>query len=190
MNKNRACNETPEDEPEPEGSVEALQHALKEKEQALAKAQDELLRARAELQNQAKRAERNVEDARKYGVTRLLEALLPLRDSMELAIEAAREKHRVKPLLEGNVLNLKTLDSILKNFGVELIEPEKGEDFDPNLHEAISEAPSSDVSPDSILQTHQKGASLNGRVIRPARVTVSKAAPDSDEETESKNETN
>jgi len=162
-------------------SSEALQEKVQRLEEELAKKEDALLRSRADLQNQAKRRARDVEEARQYGITKLLEALLPLRDSMELGIYAALEEHKLEALLEGYQLNLKSLDSTLAQFGVELIAPESGEAFDPNLHEALSTVPTGEVPAGSIFQTHQKGVCLNGRVIRPARVSVAKE-PETDGE--------
>lgn len=153
-------------------SLERLQEKLKLKE-------EELLRARAEIDNQRKRNERNVAEARQYGITKLLEALLPLRDSMELGIDAANEEHSLESFIEGCALNLKTLDSILTDFGVELIAPQKGDPFDLNLHEAICTMPTHDLEPDTVFQIHQKGVRLNGRMIRPSRVVVAKK-PDED----------
>lgn len=157
-----------------EASLEECRQALSDCQQESAQRQEALLRTRAELDNQSKRAARELEKAHKYAVARLLEALLPVKDSLELGLEAAQSAPSIEALHKGMALTLEKLESVLKEFGVEAIDPH-GEPFDPARHEAMSMAPLAELPPNSVAQVHQKGYLLHGRVLRPARVTVSKS---------------
>jgi molecular chaperone GrpE len=149
---------------------EALITCKQETEQRL----QALLRARADLDNHRKRAAREMEKTRKYAVGRLLEALLPVKDSLEMGLEATGADTPIDVVRHGMELTLEKLDAVLADFGVERIDP-KGQPFDPERHEAMTMAPIAELPPNSVAQVHQKGYLLNGRLIRPARVTVSKA---------------
>jgi molecular chaperone GrpE len=133
-----------------------------------------LLRARADLDNHRKREAREMENTRKYAVGRLLNALLPVKDSLEMGLEATRAEPAIDVVRHGMELTLEKLDAVLADFGVETIDP-KGQPFDPERHEAMSMAPIAELPPNSVAQVHQKGYLLNGRLIRPTRVSVSKA---------------
>lgn len=135
---------------------------------------DRYLRTAAELENVRKRAARDVENARKFAVERFATELLAVKDSLEMGIAAAAETTGVESLLEGSRMTLKQLDATLERFGLAEVDPE-GEPFDPALHEAMTTQPSDDVEPDTVLTVYQKGYTLNGRLLRPARVVV--AAP-------------
>ena len=130
------------------------------------------LRAVAELDNLRKRNAREVENAHKFGVERLAAALLPVRDSMEAALASAGDTDSAA-LLDGQRATLRLLDEALKSAGIEEIDPE-GEPFDPSQHEAMSMLPSAEVEPNSVLQVVQKGYRIHERVLRPARVIVSR----------------
>ena len=132
------------------------------------------LRTVAELDNVRKRAARDVENARKYGLERLAGELLPVRDSLEAGIGAAEEAgDDAAALIEGAKATLKLLDGALAKFQVELIDPE-GEPFDPERHEAMSVIPNGDVEPNTVVTVVQKGFAIHDRLLRPARVLVSK----------------
>lgn len=130
------------------------------------------LRAVAELDNLRKRNARELENARKYGAERFAAAVLPVRDSIEAAL-AAGETVDAATLLEGERATLRLLDEALKGAGIEEIDPQ-GEPFDPTQHEAIGMLPSADLEPNSVLEVIQKGYGLHDRVLRPARVLVSR----------------
>lgn len=148
-------------------SVDALQ-------QQVADLREALLRQQAEMENQRKRLSRDVENAHKYGLERLINELLPIKDSMEMEQEAAsKEDVDVTTLKEGSALILKMLDSTLEKFGVQAVEAE-GEKFDPQLHEAMSMVPVPDAEPNTVIMVQQKGYLLNERLLRPARVIVAK----------------
>ena len=138
---------------------------------------DRYLRAAAELENVRKRAARDVEKARKFALEGFGRELLGVVDSFEMGLAAA-DNADAKALLEGSEATLKQLLTALERFGIEVVDP-VGQPFDPELHEAISMQPSADMEPNSVLTAVQKGYTLNGRLLRPARVVVStEAAPD------------
>jgi len=138
---------------------------------------DRYLRAAAELENVRKRASRDVEKAHKFALERFCSELLAVKDSLEIGLAPA-DKADVKSLLAGKEATLKLLTTTMERFGVVELNPE-GEPFDPQEHEAMSMQPSSDVEPGSVLTVFQKGYALNGRLLRPARVVVASAPPES-----------
>lgn len=166
------------------GSVElgqAPDPALeKELETALAEAdkwRDQAMRATAEAENIRQRAQRDVEKAHKYGLEKFAEALLPVHDSLAQALavpvpEGAEEQ--LRPMREGIELTLKMLLDTLQRFNVEAIDP-AGEPFNPELHEAMTMIENPDCEPNTVLDVFQKGFTLNGRLVRAAKVVVSRA---------------
>ena len=128
------------------------------------------LRAAAELENVRKRAARDVENARKFALERFGAQLLDVRDSLELGLQAG-DKADAGQLRAGSEATLKLLITTMERFGVVEIDPQ-GEPFDPELHEAMTMQPSAEVEPGSVLTVVQKGYTLNGRLLRPARVIV------------------
>lgn len=137
-----------------------------ELEAKLTEAEDRALRAVAEMQNIRNRAERDITEAHKYGVKKLLEELIPVLDSLEHATNAETS--------EGLQLTIKMLQKVLEKFGVKEINP-LNQPFNPVFHEAMTMQPS-DAAPNTVINVLQKGYQLHERVIRPARVIVSKAA--------------
>jgi molecular chaperone GrpE len=131
---------------------------------------DKYLRAVAELDNVRKRSQRDVDNARKFALERFCGELLAVRDSLELGLSAA-DQADVNALREGSEATLKLLESTMVQFGIVEIDPH-GEPFDPELHEAMTMQPSTDMEPGSVLTVFQKGYMLNGRLLRPARVVV------------------
>ncbi|MBB3191777.1 nucleotide exchange factor GrpE [Halomonas cerina] len=156
------------------GDAEALAVKVEELEQALAEAKDQALRTAAEAQNVRRRAEQEAEKTRKFALEKFVKELLPVVDSLEKALEAmgedATEAHR-----EGVAMTLKMQHDVLAKFGVEVVEPE-GEPFDPQYHEAMAMVPNPELEPNTVMEVMQKGYLLNGRLVRPAMVVVSKAA--------------
>ncbi|MCL4316178.1 MAG: nucleotide exchange factor GrpE [Gammaproteobacteria bacterium] len=150
-------------------------HLLLEDARAKADAHwDQVLRARAELENFRKRAERDIEAAHKYGLERIIGELLPVLDSLESGLAAAAGQGAVDKLVEGMTLTHKLLGNVLDKFNVKTLDP-VGQKFDPKLHQAMSAVESSDSAPDTVLTVCQKGYLLHDRVIRPALVIVAKA---------------
>jgi molecular chaperone GrpE len=133
------------------------------------------MRAMAELENYRKRAEREVDQARKYAIERFAQELLPVGDALEAGMKAGAANPAA--LLEGAQATLKELNRAFDKAGIKIIDP-AGQSFDPNWHEAMVAQESRDVPPNTVMSVIQKGYSLNGRLLRPARVIVSKAAAD------------
>lgn len=131
---------------------------------------DRYLRAAAELENVRKRAEREVSSARKFAIERFSSDLLEVRDSLEMALAAGPDADAAS-LREGNEATLKLLTATMQRHGLVEVDPQ-GEPFDPEMHEAMTMQPSADAEPGSVLTVFQKGYSLNGRLLRPARVVV------------------
>ena len=174
--------ETPETAPEaaeaaPEAGEEpTLEEVVAQLQDDLAGARDAALRAQADAQNVQRRAEQDVEKARKFALERFTNELLPVVDNLERALEAASgDDEAIKPIAEGVELTLKSFIDVLGKFNVEVVDPQ-GEPFDPNLHQAMSMVENPDVEPNSVIAVMQKGYTLNGRLVRPAMVMVSKAA--------------
>ncbi|MFP4087460.1 MAG: nucleotide exchange factor GrpE [Desulfobacteraceae bacterium] len=152
---------------------EQLIEKLEEMEKERDDNQDLYLRAKAEMENVKKRFQKEKQDLLKYANESLLKQLLPVADNLEKAIGHSQEQNSLKTLLEGVDLTLKGLMDTLKKAGVEPIEA-VGEPFDPNFHEAMSEAEAEETPPGTVIQEFQKGYTLNNRLLRPAMVVISK----------------
>ncbi len=131
------------------------------------------LRAVAELENYRKRMDRELENARKYAIERFAQELVSVADSLEAGITAGMANSG-SALLEGSTATLKQLLRAFEKAGIKVIDP-LGQPFDPAWHEAMVAQESRDAPPNTVLSVIQKGYSLNGRLLRPARVVVSKA---------------
>ena len=133
---------------------------------------DSLLRLQAEMENLRRRTRIDIENAHKYGVEKLLHALVPVADSLELGLEASNKSEAsVDSIREGLDMTFKQLLDVLADFNVERINP-AGEKFDPQKHEAMTMIPSPDHDSNTVVEVFQKGYALNERLIRPARVIV------------------
>jgi len=136
---------------------------------------DQLLRARAEMENLKRRQANELEKAHKYALDGFVRELLQVRDSLELGHNAALdESANVEKLREGTELTLKLLTDVMGKFGVEQIDP-KGEPFNPKFHQAMTTQPRDNMPPNTVVTVVQKGYQLNGRLVRPAMVIVSAA---------------
>jgi molecular chaperone GrpE len=142
----------------------------------LEEARDRALRLQADWENYRKRARRELEDERRYADSRLLADLLPVIDNMQRAIEAAAKSADSGGLLEGFKLVKQQLDNVLAQHQCTRIEA-LHKTFDPHLHEAVMQQPSSEHAPNSVLGVVRDGYLLHDRVIRPAQVIVASAAP-------------
>jgi molecular chaperone GrpE len=132
---------------------------------------DETLRERAELDNQRKRLARDVDLARKFANERLLSELLPVLDSLDAGLGAAGED--ASALRAGLDLTLKQLLKVAADNGLSVVDPH-GQAFNPDLHQAISQADAAGAAPGTVLQVFQKGYLLNDRLLRPALVVVAR----------------
>lgn len=136
---------------------------------------DQLTRAKAELENMRKRNQRDLENAHKFAVEKFSQDMLQVWDSLELGHLAAQdEKSDVAKLREGTELTLKLLVNVMQKNGIEQIDPQD-EPFNPEFHQAMSIQERDDVKPNIVVAVVQKGYTLNGRLMRPAMVMVSKA---------------
>jgi molecular chaperone GrpE len=158
-----------------EVSIESLQQQLETAQQQAAANLDKALRVQAEMENLKRRVQKDLDDERKYGLTKIAKELLSVVDSLELGIQAASsDLPEVVKLREGSELTVKQFEAVFGKFNIEAIDP-TGQPFNPELHQAMVMQPSSTVEPGSVINTFQKGYVLNGRLLRPAMVVVAKA---------------
>ncbi|KPQ21238.1 MAG: molecular chaperone GrpE [Rhodobacteraceae bacterium HLUCCA24] len=136
---------------------------------------DRFMRALADAENARKRADKDRREAERYGATRLARDLLPIYDNLQRAIAAAREESQTAStaLVEGVELTLKELHNVFHRHGIEVVSPQVGDRFDPNLHEAMFEAPVPGTTAGEIIQVSADGFLLYDRLLRPAQVGVS-----------------
>jgi molecular chaperone GrpE len=150
--------------------------------EAAADFKDKLLRTLADMENLRKRTEREVADARLYGITGFARDVLAVADNMHRALEAIGPELRetadakVRALIEGVELTERELLKILEKNGVKKFSP-LGEKFDPNLHQAVYEVADGSAAPGTVAQVIQAGYLIGDRILRPAMVAVAKAAP-------------
>ena len=136
---------------------------------------NQLLLARAELDNNRRRNERDGENAHKFALEKFVRELLPVKDSLELGLAAALgEGTELEKLREGMALTLKMLGAAMEKFGVSEVDP-AGEKFNPERHQAMAMQESPTAEANTVLTVYQKGYLLNDRLIRPAMVVVSSA---------------
>ncbi|WP_028917751.1 nucleotide exchange factor GrpE [Pseudoxanthomonas sp. J35] len=129
------------------------------------------LRERADLENQRKRVARDIEMARRFANEKLLAELLPVFDSLDAGLAAAGDQP--SPLRDGLELTLRQLLKVANDNGLTVVDP-LGQPFNPEHHQAISQADPGDAAPGSVLQVFQKGYLLNERLLRPALVVVAR----------------
>lgn len=140
---------------------------------------DSVLRAKADGENARRRAEQEVDKARKFALEKFAGELLPVVDNLERATQAVdTENEAIKPLLEGIELTQKSFLATFEKFGLEVIDPQ-GELFNPDKHQAMSMQENEELPPNTVMAVMQKGYSLNGRLLRPAMVMVSRGGANS-----------
>ncbi|CED61595.1 Protein grpE-HSP-70 cofactor [Moritella viscosa] len=156
--------------------IAALEAELAKATASAAEFKDTALRAKADADNIRRRAAIDVDKAKKFALEKFANELLPVIDNMERGLlHVDKTNEALLPLIEGIELTAKSLESALEKFGVKSVNPE-GEKFNPELHQAMSMIESADVEPNTVITVMQKGYELNGRLIRPAMVMISKAA--------------
>ena len=143
-------------------------------EAELEAAKDAALRAQADAMNIQRRAEQEIEKARKFALERFCGDLLSVVDNLERALESNDDEQGNAALTEGIELTRKGFMDVLGKYGVESVDP-MGEPYDPETAQAMSMVEQPDVEPNSVVAVMQKGYTLNGRLLRPAMVMVSKA---------------
>lgn len=166
--------ETDSEEATPEITIESLSEQIEALKTSAADNLDKAVRATAELDNVRKRTTRDIENAHKYALDKFINELLPVLDSMEMGIVASVEADDVSSLREGLELTLKMFCSSLEKSGVHPVNPQKGDKFNPDQHEAMTMQEVDDAESGTVITTLQKGYELNGRLIRPAMVIVAK----------------
>jgi molecular chaperone GrpE len=155
-----------------QAETDQLSDKLAEYENKLGDMREVLLRERAEIENQRKRLQRDLEQARKFANERLLGDLLPVCDSLERGL--AVENTDTGALREGMDLTLKALLKVAENNGLKAIDP-LGQPFNPELHQAMSMIAAPGQAPNTVVAVMQKGYVLNERLLRPALVAIAKA---------------
>ncbi|MBD56127.1 nucleotide exchange factor GrpE [Pseudoalteromonas sp. SSMSWG5] len=164
------------EEMSPEAEIALLHSELEAAKQTINDQKDSVVRAAADVENMRRRAAQDVEKAHKFALEKFANELLPVIDNLERAIEFSdKENEQLKPVLEGIEMTVKSFNDAVSKFGVEIVNPQ-GEQFNPEFHQAMSIQPSNDVAPNTVLAVMQKGYTLNGRLLRPAMVMVSKEA--------------
>jgi molecular chaperone GrpE len=143
--------------------------------QQVTDANDQVLRIQAEMQNVRRRAERDVENAHKYALDKFTADLLPVVDNLERALGTINaDDETQKAVATGVELTLKSFLDVLARFNIAVVDP-AGQPFDADLHQAVSMVPNPNSEPNTVIDVFQKGYTLNGRLVRPAMVVVSKA---------------
>ncbi|MDR2017585.1 MAG: nucleotide exchange factor GrpE [Syntrophobacterales bacterium] len=167
--KSEAC----EEHKKKEDPVEELQKEIETKNGLIKDLQDKMLYLHAEFENFKRLKTKEVQEILKYGNETLLQELIPVLDNMEMALNHASHTDDVKAIEEGVKITFNQFLKVLEKAGVERIEA-VGKKFDPNLHEALYQEERADMEPDTVISETQKGYTLNGRIVRPSRVSVSK----------------
>ncbi|WP_426360238.1 nucleotide exchange factor GrpE [Pseudocolwellia sp. HL-MZ19] len=167
---NAAENISPEQE-----KINELELALSAAQATVVDQKDSVIRAKAEVDNVRRRAAQDVEKARKFALEKFASELLPTVDNLERGLENIdAEDEKQKVIGEGVSLTLQGLIAALDKFGVKAVNPQD-QPFNPELHQAMSMQEVEGVAPNTVIAVMQKGYELNGRLVRPAMVMVSKA---------------
>jgi molecular chaperone GrpE len=136
---------------------------------------DSVMRAIADADNARKRAQGEIDKARKFALEKFAGELLPVADNLERALQVANpEDEAIKPIMDGVELTLKSFLSTIEKFGMTVIDPQ-GQPFNPEKHQAMSMQENAELPPNTVLAVMQKGYEINGRLLRPAMVLVTRA---------------
>ncbi|WP_116084807.1 nucleotide exchange factor GrpE [Tropicimonas sp. IMCC34011] len=177
--KHQTLDEMMNETPEEPGAEPPLDAPADDEVETLRAERDEMrdrfMRALADAENARKRSERDRKEAENYGGSKLSRDILPVYDNLRRAVDTVTEEQREanKALIEGVELTMKELISVFSKHGIVPIEPETGEKFDPNQHQAMFEAPVPDTKAGEIIQVMATGFMLHDRLLRPAQVGVS-----------------
>jgi molecular chaperone GrpE len=152
-----------------------LERALAKAEATIFEQKDGVLRAKADMENARRRAEGEVVKARKFALEKFAGELLPVADNLERALQLAdTENESLKPMIEGVDITLKSFLGTIEKNGLKVIDPQ-GEKFNPELHQAMSMQENAELPANTVMAVMQKGYEINGRLLRPAMVMVSRA---------------
>jgi molecular chaperone GrpE len=160
---------------EEEALVEAEEQLVEQINLAQQKADENwelLLRTKADMENLRRRTQKDLENAHKYGIERFVSELLPVMDSIELGLSV--DDPSVESIREGMDLTVNMVNQLFEKFNIEAVNPIEAK-FDPEFHQAMTMQPTDEVEPNTVISVMQKGYLLNGRLVRPAMVIVSKA---------------
>jgi molecular chaperone GrpE len=153
---------------------ESIEQQLERAQVTIKEYWDQIMRLKAEIENNRKRAGKDVENAHKFALRNFAESLLPIVDSMEMAQQAAEaDNASLSSIVEGTELTMSMFVQVLENHGLKQIDP-VGEQFDPEQHQAISMIEDENAESNSVISVMQKGFLLNDRLVRPAMVVVAK----------------
>lgn len=153
--------------------IEELTRSLAEKEEEIKSLQERILYLQADFENFKKIKNKEKQDLLKFGNEVLIKELLPVIDNLERALDHASKTEDYKSIHDGVNLVLNEFIKVLERAGLSRVDA-VGKKFDPNLHEAFYQEEKDDIEPDTVLSELQKGYLLNGRLIRPSMVTISK----------------
>ena len=158
-----------EDAPE---TVEDQVDALRAERDAF---QDKFMRALADAENARKRAQKDRMEAENYGGSKLARDMLPVFDNLKRAVETVTDEQRqaAAAMIEGVELTMRELVNVFSKHGIKVIDPQVGDKFDPQQHEAMFEAPVPGTKAGEIIQVSAQGFTLHDRILRPAQVGVS-----------------
>ena len=148
----------------------------KDEPKEVKKLTEEIMRLRAEMDNMKKRNARELDNLRKYSLDKFAKALIPVADSLDKALEVGKDDNcqvTAEQMIEGTEMTQKVFLKVLTENGVQVLDPQ-GEKFNPEFHEAMTQVPNPELEPNTIVDVFQKGYVLNGRLVRPAMVVVSK----------------
>ncbi|MDN5386715.1 nucleotide exchange factor GrpE [Bacillus sp. LB7] len=159
------------DAPVEDTQTEMLEKQLKELQERLEEKENKLLRVQADFENYKRRARLDLEAAEKYRSQRIISDLLPALDNFERALQIDPDNEQTKSLLQGMEMVHRQILDALKNEGVEQI-PSVGEQFDPNMHQAVMQVEDEAYESNAVVEELQKGYKLKDRVIRPSMVKV------------------
>ncbi|KUL17109.1 nucleotide exchange factor GrpE [Bacillus paralicheniformis] len=159
------------DAPAEDTQTEMLEKQLKELQERLEEKENKLLRVQADFENYKRRARLDLEAAEKYRSQRIISDLLPALDNFERALQIDPDNEQTKSLLQGMEMVHRQILEAFKNEGVEQI-PSVGEQFDPNMHQAVMQVEDEAYESNAVVEELQKGYKLKDRVIRPSMVKV------------------
>ena len=153
---------------------DSIEQQLEQAQATIKEYWDQIIRVKAEMENNRKRAGRDIENAHKFALRNFAESLLPVIDSMDMGQKAAEaDNASLESLIEGTQMTMTMFIQVLEKHGLKEVDP-VGETFDPEFHQAISMAEDKKAKSNTVISVMQKGFSLNGRLIRPAMVVVAK----------------
>lgn len=173
--KKKKKDDVKKDEIKKDAAVEELNKSLKEKDEKIKSLEERLLYLQADFENFKKIKNKERQDTLKFGNEVLIKELLPVVDNLERALEHSSKTESAKGVYDGIQIVLNEFLKVLERSGVSRIEA-LGKKFDPNFHEAFFQEERDDVEPETVISEHQKGYSLNGRLIRPSMVSISKTS--------------